>query len=342
MANQRKLRPVLDGRWQLIARNPDLRGMIDGDQEHRIGFEKGKHHEHNAPVDHHIFRDAEGKWQLWACVRSTAVGRILYRWEAENLTDSPWRDTREFIRADRKAGECIDDWMGQEWLQSPYFVHAAGKYYMFYGGHRAAVDAAGNRVGPLAGARGHDQSLFQICLMTSEDGRKWVRHKNNDGTSRLFMGPGQTRDPCVLKINGLWHMYYAGYYDPDKPQEGAGFTVRTSEDLINWSDWRLVHRDPQYGPGRTDTECPFVLFREGYYYLFRTVRYTNCLTYVFRSDDPFDFGVGDASAKLAGRLPCAAPEIYALNGHEYVSSSHTPLFGEQLCRIKWVPDDGDQ
>jgi predicted GH43/DUF377 family glycosyl hydrolase len=42
-------------------------------------------------------------------------------------------------------------------------------------------------------------------------------------------------DPCVINIDGLWHMYYAGYFAYDAPEKGAGFTVRTSTDLINWS-----------------------------------------------------------------------------------------------------------
>jgi hypothetical protein len=62
------------------------------------------------------------------------------------------------------------------------------------------------------------------------------------------------------------------------------------------------------------------------------------VTLVFRSEDPFDFGIGDASSRLVGRLPCAAPELYEIDGREFVSSSHTPLFGEQMCRLRWVED----
>ena len=82
------------------------------------------------------------------------------------------------------------------------------------------------------------------------------------------MGPGETRDPFLIQIDGIWHMYYAGYYDHAKPEEGAGFVVRTSKDLLNWSDWKLVHRDPSFGDDRIQTECPHVIYREGYYYLF--------------------------------------------------------------------------
>ena len=77
MATARKLRPVLDGQWWMIGPTPDLQGKVDGDAEHRVSLEKGAVREHNAPVDHYIFPDADGRWHLWSSVRSTAVGRVL-------------------------------------------------------------------------------------------------------------------------------------------------------------------------------------------------------------------------------------------------------------------------
>jgi hypothetical protein len=304
-----------------------------------VRFEKGAVGEHNAPGDHHIFQDADGRWHLWGCVRSTAVGRVLYHWAADDLTTSLWDDTRELIRTDAAAEECIDDWDDEEWLQSPFFIHMDGTFYMFQGGRRAGMDANGTAQ-PKHTRRdmSADPSLHQICLMTSKNGTNWTRHRNQDGTSRLFMGPGETRDPCLIEIDGLWQMYYAGYFDYDKPEEGAGFVARTSSDLIEWSHWKLVHRDPQYGSLRTDKECPYVMYRDGYYYLFRTVDYYRCLALVFRSEDPYNFGVGDASSKLVARLPCAAPEFYTVSGEDFVSSSNTPLFGEQMCRVQWFED----
>jgi hypothetical protein len=351
---KRKLRPVLDGPWWLIGPSPVLEGKVDGSAAHRIDFEKGRVGEHNAPVDHHIVRDDDGAFHLWGCVRNTAIGRLLYHWETDDLTKSPWRDTGEIIRVNRDVGESIDDWFGEEWIQSPFFVHFDETYYMFYGAHRAGIDSEGRPVdvaSRLAGGGtgepgggsgpagpGGDRSLYQICLMTSPDGRNWTRHVDAAGMSRLFLGPGETRDPCVVRIGELWYMYYAGYFNYDAPTEGAGFVARTSDDLLHWSDWRIVHQDPQFGDRRTDAECPFVIEKEGYFYLFRTVDYYRCMTLVFRSDDPLNFGIGDAGSKFVGRLPCAAGELYSFDGQEYVSSSHTPLFGEQLCKLKWVED----
>ena len=60
MTIKRNLKPVLDGEWKLIGPSPDLKGIVPGAEQW-----KGNYNEHNAPVDHHIFRDPAGLWHLW-------------------------------------------------------------------------------------------------------------------------------------------------------------------------------------------------------------------------------------------------------------------------------------
>jgi hypothetical protein len=93
--------------------------------------------------------------------------------------------------------------------------------------------------------------------------------------------------------------------------------------------------DLKLAAGRWATECPHVVWREGYYYLFRTESYYGRKTHVFRSEDPMDFGVGDASGKYVCELPAAAVEIYEVDGVEYVSSSHDPMVGNQMAKLRW-------
>lgn len=327
---KRKLKPVLVGDWWLIGPPPPASakipsGRVTGENP---GFES---------VDHHAFLGDDGLWHLWGCVRGTGLGRILYHWKAKELTDSPWELTGEFIRADTSVGECIDDFHGQEWMQSPYFIKEDGKYYMFYGGHSTGRN---NQGVPASGEKGRNPDAeCQICLMTSDDGLIWERHLHKDGFSRLFIGPGETRDPCLIKVDGLWYMYYAGYEDRDH-YKGAIF-LRTSRDLINWSDYSLVHWDPTFGaPGWWwDHECPFVANRDGYFYLFRTENYRNAITHVYRSEHPRNFGINAESAQqmYVGILPAAAPEIYEYEGEEYVSSNHHPGLGTQMSKMKWEP-----
>lgn len=331
MATRRtELRPVLDGDFRLLGPSPELHALDTDARAASAGAApaEGGPSRHEC-VDHHIFQSLDGVWHLWGCIRKTRVGRILYHWEGRTLAHGTWRQTGELFRADREAGESLDDWNGEEWLQSPFVVQADGLYYMFYGAHGTGLDEA---VRPVPS--GDPATACQICLMTSEDGRQWTRHRNADGHSRLFLGPGEARDPCVLRVGGRWHLYYAGY-DGGNPQE-AGFYLRTSADLLTWSDWRLVHQDTRFGGGRWDTECPCVVYRAGYYYLFRTVDYAGAVTHVFRSDDPFDFGIGNAGDRYVGPIAVAAPEVVVdEDGAEFISSNHDLTGGTRLCRLRW-------
>ena len=173
----------------------------------------------------------------------------------------------------------------------------------------------------------------QMCAMVSDDGWKWERLRNDEGKSRVFAGPGEVRDPCLLKIDGVWHCYYAGYDkgDPNNP----GFYCRTSTDLHSWSDYTVVHVDHTISANRWGTECPHVVRRDGYFYLFRTENYYEAKTHVFRSEDPLDFGVGAAAGEYVGTFPAAAVEIYEIDGKEYVSSNHNPPLGTQMAEMAW-------
>jgi hypothetical protein len=200
---------------------------------------------------------------------------------------------------------------------------------MFYGGHGTGIDGAGHPV-----PRGDPRVACQICLMTSPDGRRWTRYRGEDGYSRLFVGPGEARDPCVIRAGKHWIMYHAGYHDADPNQ--AGFYARVSEDLIDWSAPRLVHQDRSFGEGRWDTECPHVVFRAGHYYLFRTEDYASARSHVFRSADPFDFGVCDAHAKYVGPIAVAAPEVIVdEDGAEFITSNHNLQAGTVMYRLGW-------
>ncbi len=306
--------PVLDGEFWMIGDNPDL-GELNADGQEC--------------VDHHVFRSADGAWHLWGCIRKTAVGRLLYHWRAGSLTEEHWERTGEIIRADRASGECLEEPDGDEWLQSPFVVAEGGAYYMFYGGYGTGLDAEGEPV-----EMGDERRECQICLMTGPDGRNWLRRRDANGLSRVFVGPGGTRDPCVRRIGNQWIMYYAGYHDGCK--DNPGFYARTSQDLLHWSDWRLVHQDFRYGAGPWDTECPHVVERAGRYYLFRTVDYATANTHVFCSEDPFDFGIGDACGKHVGRIAVAAPEVVVDDrGQEYITSNHDLSGGTTLCRLRW-------
>ena len=158
----------------------------------------------------------------------------------------------------------------------------------------------------------------------------------------MFVGPGAVRDPSLIKVGDTWHIYYTGYHDGDTTK--AGVYMRTSKDLINWSDWTLAHYDEHYSHHYAMCECPTVVFRDGYYYLFRTENYFKGRTHVFRSQDPGDFGVDDYSDRdfpayeyYVGRIRVGAPEIVTdAEGNDYITSNHDPKTGTYMCRLRWI------
>lgn len=349
------LKPELIGDWWLIGRTPDellapMGAALEKLVEDRRRLNKDLDITYDdsgnilsarltkvEPVDHHIFKGNDSYWHLWGCIRNTEVGRLLYHWRAKNLEDSPWEETGEVIRCDFSAGECIDDWYGQEWLQSPYFIKENGLYYMFYGGHSTGKDRKGQSIPGNPPSPEMRKVECQICLMTSKDGLTWQRHRDVNGYSRVFIGPGQTRDPCLIKIDKTWYIYYSG--DEQNHLKG-GVYVRTSEDLVNWSDYKLVYHDSTFGGTTWQHECPHVVYRAGYFYLFITENYSLARSHVYRSENPLDFGTDTASAQAlyVGALACAAPELYEFEGKCYVSSNHNPPLGTQMCRMHWVPE----
>ena len=100
--------PVIDGEFWRIGEAPDLDSLNgpDADKQH--------------VVDHGFVKDHSGTWHLWACMRGTKVGRLLYEWEGQSLTDGKlWQKKGVVARAEAAWGEQVRD--GVEQIQAPYF-----------------------------------------------------------------------------------------------------------------------------------------------------------------------------------------------------------------------------
>lgn len=315
-SNKKKLTPVLDGESWLIGPNPRDLGPLQGE------IIPGRPFAGQEVVDHHVWKDRNGVWRAWACVRHTAVGRVFYGWEAKSLAEAPWRSTGVMMRRDQKYGESLADrgapGAHKEWIQSPYVIQHDGRYHMFYGGE--CYDALGKIL------------ISTMCLATSDDGAVFTRHLNDKEESWVFMGPGEARDPSLIRIGGLWFLYYSGAETgtsaPNK------FYVRTSANLVDWSASREVHWGGSPGALAYQCECPHVVERGGYYYLFRTQDYAAAATFVYRSDDPYDFGL-DSDKCLIGTIAVAAPEIVVEGGREYITSNHDLWGGLRMFPLRW-------
>jgi hypothetical protein len=295
--------PVLEGDPWHITGYPDLGELAEG-QEHEV-------------VDHAIWQALDGKWQCWACVRKTRVGRLLYAWEGDSLEQPDWEPMGVAMRVDRSRGESVNDWVGEEWIQAPHVIRHADLYYMFYGAHNTELGEC------------------QICLATSADGRRFERHVNGQGFSRVFVGPGEVRDPMVRRIGDRWVCYYTGH-DTGKRRPCKVY-ARSSHNLIDWSEFREVSWGGfTSGADLWSAECPHVIVRDGYYYLFRTSEYrAPARTHVYCSRDPFDFGLGSDS-KLVATLRLAAPEVMCIGDQCYISTVEDLKGGIQVFKLGWL------
>ena len=297
MAEEQKawIPEVVDDWWQ-IAGNPDL-GRYQTDRQE--------------PLDFGIWRAADGRWQLWSCVRYTGCGgktRLFYRWEGERLTDKNWKPMGIAMEADPNFGET------EGGLQAPYVLREENIYYMFYG------------------------DWINICLAKSWDGKTFARYLKSDGLSGLFSEkPGtSSRDPMVMTYQNKYYIYYTAV-----PEGKGAIYCRTSTDLVNWGDSVIVSSGGIGGDEPASAECAFVYHRPNdlAFYLFRAHPIKGSDEYataVYHSRNPLDFGV-DSDEYLVGSLPFEVVRIIKDGPDFYLTALNPHYDGIRLARMKWVP-----
>lgn len=276
-------KPVLVGEPWKIALMPDL-GDLSGPVPRKQHI-----------VDHGFIRDIHGDWQLWACMRGTKVGRLLYRWEGESLRSGPWKPKGVVARADASYGEQVTD-SGTESIQAPHFRKIGETWYCFY-----------NSDG--------------VRYMTSPDGVHYTRAgadrpEEKRAGANLLGAPGG-RDVMILAHDGMYYSY-ATVSEVTPEGKKRGYVVgSSSEDLRSWTPPVVVSEGGSGGPGLVDAESPFVQYVDGYFYLFRSSS-TSGKTYVYRSRDPLRFNQNDDEG-LVAELPIWAPEIIHHDNSWYIS-----------------------
>jgi len=258
-------------------------------------------------TDFTIWRGADGSWQLWSAIRNTTIGgasRLFYRWEAPRLPTAYWSEGGIAMVADTTVGETAGG------LDAPHVQRVGDVWNMVYGEGE------------------------EICRATSMDGKNFQRVLQPSGMSAIFTeGPGMgTRDPMLFVAPNEYRIY-------DTAGEGADY-VRTSLDLVTWSPPAIVARGGAAGVAPSAAENPFVVQPRagGDYFLFRTQRYgVDAQTTVYRSPNPFDFGV-DNDQYLIGALPIAAPEIVRdSDGRWFIATLSPDLRGVQMAELHWRP-----
>lgn len=296
--------PFIVGQPWTIAGDPDLGEFTTPEQQ---------------PVDFGVWQASDESWQLWSCIRGTKCGgntRLFHRWEGQHLEDTDWKPMGIAMQADPALGETPGG------LQAPFvFIYREPLYIGYF---RMAADKL------------HWIMTYgdweNICVARSDFGKTFTRWVTDNGKAGMFSeGPGNsTRDPMLLRIGKTWYCYYTAH-----PHRIGAVYCRTSKDLRVWSESKIVARGGRTGSGHVSAECPFVVYRQGFYYLFRTQHYgQNALTSVYRSKDPLDFGVDDDRFFIA-ELPIAAPEIVVDGENEYIAYLRADLKGIQIARLEW-------
>jgi len=252
-------------------------------------------------VDHGIIQAENGKWQLWACLRGVKVGRLLYGWEGDSLDSENWHQAGIKMRANPDFDENIKE-NGVEQIGAPFFLKENNKYFCFY----------------------HSKG---IKIAQSTNGVDYNRQKPN--TTSI---PGG-RDIMIMKHNNLFYSYATM-----STLEGESYVESaTSEDLINWAEAKIVSKGGKGGSGVVDAESPFVVFIDGYFYLFRTSS-ISFKTVVYCSEDPQDFGIDDDS-KLVTELDEKILELFEYENKWFTTHISEDFQSVLLSEISWRNDE---
>lgn len=263
--------------------------------------------------DHSVVFGPDGKWHLFG-ITSFASFAANERYFAHGVGESL---ESQFTEVGRSIDRGTLAW-------APGVIEKDTYYYMFYG-------------------------PSPTSLAVSFDMYEWTGQKINLNNEPLL---GAIRDHFVLKISDSEYlMYITGMLD----KKGAISCFRSTGDLRNWDfvGYALTSGDdapliPPWGA----FESPYVVKKDGLYYLFTT--YTDCAlenyndTLVFVSSDPTSFGQyngGNGGAIPVTKLHAHAPEILVENGNYYITSCGWRNFGAVceggvgVARLEWKEND---
>lgn len=254
--------------------------------------------------DHTLIR-ANGRWHLFSIVGDSAApgeapdsaAEISFAHASAPALHGPWTTHPDALTVDPGHH-------GEEHLWAPHVIEADGRYWMFY--------AAGGSAGAAIG------------LATSTDLFSWTRLPSGP----LFRGH-VARDPMVVRIGDEWVMYYTELSASD---DRHLVCYRRSGDLLHWSEPGIAYTDASTGAtGVSVTESPFVVERDGWYYLFIGPRGGYEGTDVLASRDPFRFALDG----YAGHVPGHAVEPVADGDQWYASAAGWFRDGLYLAPLHW-------
>jgi len=254
--------------------------------------------------DHTFIRADDGTWHLFGITHKEPANpedeRVFAHATAPDLL-GPWAKQPSILPYDPKAGETH--------VWAPYVLKDGDTYYMFYCG----------------GGPAHDK--YRIHLATSKDLNTWERSHANP----LVVDGYDARDPMVLKVDDKWVLYYCATSAP----LGGNHNVKavTSTDLLHWGNPQEVFSHPDKGTMGGPTESPFVVAKDGKYYLFLCTNFGYDQSAAYQSDSAFHWEFSDE----VGKYPAHASEVIQTpDGKWYVSRAGWGKGGVYLAELTWL------
>ena len=155
---------------------------------------------------------------------------------------------------------------------------------------------------------------MSICVAQAEDSQLLRWHRGAGG-EEVLVTEEAARDPEIIKDQrtGLFLMFYVCAIKTADDWEGV-VRVRTSTDLLKWSDPRTVLGTP---PGYGGSESAFVLQEDGIYYMWVSSSEDYGVMSLYVSRDPFNFG--DVVKNRIEQQPGHAAEIVRANGRYWMA-----------------------
>ena len=242
---------------------------------------------HGKYVNDHCFIKKDGQYHLFGIT---------------SRTGKPW-DERYFVHA---VGESLDSAFSEVGVSincgtlawSPCIVEHESNFYMFYG-------------------------PSPTSLAVSPDLFEWFGYRPQIENEPIY---AMHRDHFVFrKEDGEYLMYVSGIKD----LRGC-VSVASSRDLIHWNfrGYALTcARETPLSPAWGAMESPYIVQKDGWYYLFVTYTDSGSETYnntlVFASEDPLNFGCymgKENPAVPITELYAHAPEILIKNGKYHITT----------------------
>lgn len=263
--------------------------------------------------DHCFIKAADGTWHAYGIighkpVRPWTGETNFFHISSLSLQAGKWQD----------HGYAMTALPGKERvLWAPHIFSRGDTAFMFY------------NVGNLQQNAPNYASWGQLMLATSTDLIRWERHERNP----LFSDPGHARDSYVMHHNGTYYFYYTRTYS--EVDLRSVVAVRKGPDLLTWGGPKIAHVQPYRVDWGGDAESPFVVHRNGIFYLFvcRAMTEYN-QTHVYWSEDPENF----PNDQFICSLPVHAGEVIYddKTGEWFISDTGWDKRGVYMAPLRWT------